>query len=267
MDGTVKLPAFGVQKKQTVYVVGGVVVVVMGVAYYRHKKSSAAATVTPGTTDNNAIDPATGFAYGSTEDAQATANNSAFQNPVDFGGGGGPPGSTPAPGTGFATNPQWEQAAVSFLTDTVGLSASGVSSALGKYLNGTGVNDSEKSVIEQAIAAEGQPPQSGANGYPPSIRSIATPSAATRTKLATPSLRQVAKDRTTATLSWSRVPNAVEYHVFLNGHQAALIAGGTFKEVVHHDGAWTVVAVPSSNQSHYAPSNGSNIIYVSGLPK
>lgn len=260
----VKVPGLGTQKKTTVYMVGAGVIVVIGVAYYRRKKS-ASSTSTTGTTDPTAIDPATGFAYGSTEDATALAGQSAYQNPVDYGGGGGPPSSTPPTAAAFTSNPQWEQAAVTFLSDTVGLSSSAVSTALGHYLNGTAVGPSDRALIEQAIAAEGQPPSAGPNGYPPSIRDIAAPPPGV--KLATPALRQVAKSHTTATLSWTRVPNASMYHIFRNGHHSEIVSSATVSHAVGYNGAYTVVAMPAATQTHYVQSNGSNTVYVSGLPK
>lgn len=68
-----------------------------------------------------------------------------------------------------ATNAQWAQAAESQLQGIVNESA--LSAALGKYLTGQPMTDSQKNLADQAIAVEGYPPVSGPNGYPPAMHS------------------------------------------------------------------------------------------------
>lgn len=258
--GTIKVPVFGSQKKTTVYVVGGVVVVFLGVSFYRARSNKPAISTDPG---DNAINPATGFPYGSAEDAQATAANSAYQNPVDYGGGGGPPANTPtAPGVGggYTSNAQWQQAAVAYLSETVGHSAPLVSAALSKYLHGEGVVPTEKTLVLEAIAAEGQPPQGGPNGFPPSIHEAA---AGPKTKLAAPRLKVAAKRKGHATLAWTAVPNAYEYHVHYGGRTVHVTRSLT--QEVHTNGAYDVYSIPAPSGSRFTPSGPSNIVKVSGI--
>lgn len=173
---TIKIPGIGVQKKKPVYLAVSGVVLLGGVAYYRSRKTAAAAAAAATTaTDSTQIDPATGFAYGSPEDAQALASDSAYQTPTDYGGGGGSPLSTyptdytvNGTTTQFINNAQWEQAAIAFLTGG-GAPFADVSAALGAFLTGNKTGPIQQSYIEQAIASEGWPPVSGASGYPPSI--------------------------------------------------------------------------------------------------
>jgi hypothetical protein len=180
MADTITLPGVGTQPKKTVYIAVGGVVVLGLIGYYRRKKAAAAA---PATTASQ-IDPATGYPYGSAEDAAALSSQAGYQTPV--GGGSGSSldfssGTALTPGgvalsTTFADNQSWERAAIDYLTNTIGLSAGAVSGALGKYLAGQSVTPSEQDIIHQAIASEGQAPVAGANGYPPSIRQAAAPS-------------------------------------------------------------------------------------------
>lgn len=67
------------------------------------------------------------------------------------------------------TNAQWSQAAVSALS-AAGWTQQQVLSALGPYLQGQGVSQSQAEIIDAAIAAEGYPPVEGTGGYPPAIK-------------------------------------------------------------------------------------------------
>lgn len=177
----ISVPGFGKQKKQTVYVIGGIVVAVIGIGYYRSKKSAAAATTAASTTatDTSSTDTTgSGYvdpnAYGA---GSAGAANGYQYDPTtgqyDIPSGQPLYGGTSQPG-GFTSNSQWSQAAEEYLAGTVGLDATAVQAALGKYITGGNVTADQQNIIEQAIAAEGYPPQSGPNGYPPSIKLVAT---------------------------------------------------------------------------------------------
>jgi hypothetical protein len=169
-------PLPGIDKKKMYLIVGGVVVL-GGFAYYRHKKAATAAAATTGTgIDNTQVDPATGFPYGSTQDAAALAAETAYQTPNSYGYGSTGSGSLYGYGTSsqFINNQDWEQAAITFLVNTVGAPSGDVSAALGRYLTGGQASAQDQSYIEQAIAAEGYPPVSGNNGYPPSVKTGGT---------------------------------------------------------------------------------------------
>lgn len=166
LEGTLNTPVGAVPKK-TAALVGGAIALLVAVMYFRGKKQSAATSTAGASTE---INPATGFIYGSPEDAAAMAAQANFQTGGSVGGGGGGGGSTP--GTGFTNNAQWVQSTITGMTNSgIIQDASALSVALGKYIAGQPVgNDSVvRSLIEQAIAFNGPPPLAGPNGYPPSI--------------------------------------------------------------------------------------------------
>lgn len=170
LDGTLQTP-FGAVSKKTALIVGGGAVLIIGVGYYRSKQAQkTAATASAGASVGT--DPATGFLYGSPEDAAALANQATYVTPTGAGGGNGGAATTT---TGYVSNGQWAQAAVQYMT-AQGLvtDPSQLSSALGKYITGSPVNAAEQSLIQQAIAFQGLPPVAGPAGYPPSLNTSTT---------------------------------------------------------------------------------------------
>lgn len=239
MADSVNLPGAGPVKKKSLYIGLGFLAVAGGIYYVRHKGASSSSSSSTATTSPDAIDPATGYAYGSPEDAAALANQSAYQNPVDYGGGGGPStsGTTVNP---ISTNAEWTQAAESYLTQN-GLAFKPVSSALGKYISAQALTADEAGIVHQAIAAVGQPPVAGSAGYPPSLKlaNAATP----KLKLATPTSVRVAsinRSKKTAVIQWADVPHATSYTLFRDGLQVQQT--GTSQATVSHDGNFTVIA-------------------------
>jgi hypothetical protein len=94
----------------------------------------------------------------------------------EFGGLGGygpstPPISAPSVAT---TNAGWAAAAESYLTGQTGADPATVAAALGKYITGQSLTASDQSIVEQAIAFEGYPPDPGADNYPPSMKTVGT---------------------------------------------------------------------------------------------
>lgn len=205
--------------KKFVVIGGAVLVIVIGVVYYRSKQQSASSVDAAGSTS---IDPATGYAYGSAEDAAALASQSNYVNPAQYGYGYGgnyvPSGTTAA--TGFTNNAAWAQAAEAYMVD-IGGDANLIGNALGKYIAGAAVTSDQQSLIQQAIAFEGIPPVGGTNGYPPSIRTATTaptepPADTTPTNVAPPqvkNLRAVHKQPWMITLIWDPSPGATSYTV------------------------------------------------------
>ena len=165
LEGTVNTPFGTVQKKTALYV-GGAVVILGAIVVYRQKKLGGGTSTTP--TDGE-IDPATGYPYGSPEDAAALAQQGSYVSPTTGGGGSS---TIPNSNVGYTTNAQWVQAVIDYMTsnDLVG-DSSQLSSALGKYITGAYVapDGPEDSLIHQAIAVQGYPPVPGPAGYPPSI--------------------------------------------------------------------------------------------------
>lgn len=172
MADTINIPGMGAQKKTTVYVAGAIGVVIIGVVWYRSRAQSTDTS----TAVDSAIDPATGYPYGSAEDNAALQAQAAYQSSGNLGGSSDAYTGGQQP-QGFASNDAWKVAADDYLINTVGLDGPAVSQALGKYLTGDDVvaGGAEDNYIRQAIASKGYPPVSGAQGYPPSIRHSATP--------------------------------------------------------------------------------------------
>lgn len=165
MADTVQVPGFGSQKKTTVYVAGGIAVLIAGIVWYRSRSTGSSTAV--GTAQ---IDPATGYPYGSAEDAAALQAQAGYISPGGGGGGGSSVYTGGQQPGGFVSNSQWAQAAEDYLGNTVGSDAIMVSAALGKYLTGGSVTEDQHSIINQAIAFQGYPPVPGPSGYPPSVR-------------------------------------------------------------------------------------------------
>lgn len=225
LEGTVKTPV-GPMKKQTALYVGAAAVVLGGIVYYRHKQAAAN---TSQVSTSAEIDPATGYAYGSPDDLAALQQQA--NTPVVTGGGTGG-SSIPTQGTGFVNNASWSQAVMTTLSSTI-QDESGLSAALGKYLTGSYVADgsADESLIQQAIAAEGYPPVSGPNGYPPSINrnppnstgGTGSTGGTTNSDPTLPGptgLHAVRIDEFGVSLDWNEVPGAIGYKILVNGKQS-----------------------------------------------
>lgn len=170
LEGTVKTP-LGTYPKKTLAIVIGAVAVVGGIVYFRGKANAT----DPSLAGASEINPATGYPYGSAEDAAAMAAQAAYISPggVGGGGGGGGSGGTGTPGR-FTTNSEWSQYVITYMSDNDIVADVGpLSVALGKYLSGQPVTVEETSLIQQAIAIAEKPPNAGATGYPPSINTSA----------------------------------------------------------------------------------------------
>jgi hypothetical protein len=173
LEGTVKTP-FGHMQKKTAVLVGGGGVVLAAIVYYRHQKSAQAAAAasttnaaTSAANDPNAIDPATGYPYGSAEDSAMLASQGGL-NYSQYGtlGGGGTTGQFPQTGPPFSSNAAWAQ----YCEQTMGSSGSdAIAAALGHYLTGSPLQSGEPTIVDQAIAIGGYPPTSGPNGMPPGL--------------------------------------------------------------------------------------------------
>lgn len=179
MADTIDVPGLGATKKTTLYAVGVGAVLVVGVVYYRSKKQAAAAQAASVTqAGTNATDPATGYPYGSPEDAAALSTQASYYQANQGGYGDGYSGGSPGTGsgsTGFVSNAAWAQAYEQYAVNNVQANATTVAAALGKYLTGQPLSADQLNIVEQAIAFEGLPPIAGTNGYPPSYQLQQTP--------------------------------------------------------------------------------------------
>jgi hypothetical protein len=171
LEGDFKTPFGSISKKSGV-LIGLGAAAILGISYYRAQKNKAADAVASAGASVG-IDPATGFVYGSAEDAAALANQNAYISPGGGGGGGGSPSGGYPSGT-FTNNAQWVQSVLSYMQTIGTVDIGPLSAALGKYITGEAVTADEKGLIEQAIAVQGFPPVAGPAGYPPSINTTPT---------------------------------------------------------------------------------------------
>lgn len=194
IEGNVKTPLGEVPKK-TAVIAGGGAVLLIGVVYYRSKKSAAsAAASTPASAADSTLDPSvydqsTGATwaseglgpYGQDPNANQTDSSSSNGSQVlGYDSNGNPvyQAGNPSPNTGpgsFTNNAQWAQYAEDYLVNTVGMDASTVGNALGKYISGGKVDDNQFSVIQSAVAFAGGAPVAGTGGFPPNINHVGTP--------------------------------------------------------------------------------------------
>lgn len=256
LDGSVKVPVFGEVPKKTALLVGGGIALLVGIMYYRGKKASAAAA-SVAAAGSSEINPATGFAYGSPEDAAAMAAQAAYVTPGGVGtGGGGSPGQP----TGFTSNGQWAQAAEQYM-QAEGLIAepTALASALGKYITGRQANALDQDLIHQAIAFQGFPPISGPNGYPPSINTSTDPVPTpppTQTppagKLPAPTGFRNSSPGTwkdSLMYEWNAVPGAVDYEIHEDGgsRRTGNTTGIMRYGLIHNGTYWAQIAAIDSN--------------------
>lgn len=173
----------GGQEYPKVAVYGGLgVVAIAAIFYYRNKKQqSDAAVASVAQAGTNAIDPATGYPYGSAEDAAALSSQDAYQSPsyasgIGAGGGSATYTGQSAFGSGFTSNAQWAQYVEQYEINTMGADAATVGNTIGKYITGQPLtSDAMLSIVQSAIAIGGYPPVAGPNGNPPGYVTAPTP--------------------------------------------------------------------------------------------
>lgn len=170
--------------KPVAFIVGGSLLV-GGVLYYRHSQANKAAAASVAQAGGTTIDPATGYGYGTPEDAAALSAQSGYSSASGIGSGygytnyGGGYGSSAfgsgTPGS-FANNAEWAQFVTAYLVNNEGADAPTVAAAIGEYLTGKPIDSDKLTVVESAIAIGGYPPVSGPNGDPPNyITGTTTP--------------------------------------------------------------------------------------------
>lgn len=191
MPDTVKVFGSDVNKK-TAYTVGIGLAGILGVVYFRSRKTAAAnaaAAATAQSGANTGIDPATGYAYGSAEDAAALSNQGQYASPNQlgiYGSGGNPYGMAGFGGGGysgypqgiggppFTSNAQWSQYVEEWLVNSMSADPNVVGNALGKYIAGQPLSADMVSIIQESIAFAGYPPISGHAGNPPGYLTAST---------------------------------------------------------------------------------------------
>ncbi len=189
----------------------GIGLAVVAIYLYRRHQASAAAAASSApatsTADTSQIDPETGYPYGSPEDQAALQSMGTGYGYGTYGGGGDTGGPLPTTGGGFTTNAQWTQAVEQYFgsdgTDAIG-------AALGKYIAGLPVTSDQATIIEQAIAAEGNPPVNGPEGMPPSFKLVSGGGQATNPVTG---LKVTQGGTTGVDISWQASSGATTYKV------------------------------------------------------
>lgn len=172
MAGTYKI--FGANVPKNAVYIGGGIFVVGAIYFYRKNKASQAQQASVAQAGGTTIDPATGYPYGSPEDAAALDAQNQYQLPgssgVGFSGGGGFSSTfgSGAPGS-FSTNAEWAQYVEAYEVNNLGADAGTVGNSIGKYLTGQPLTSDMVGLVQSAIAIGGYPPVSGTNGNPPNF--------------------------------------------------------------------------------------------------
>jgi hypothetical protein len=258
LEGTIKTPMGPVQKKTALYVAFGAAAL-GGIVYWRAKKGGGTGDSTPVTTDAE-IDPATGYPYGSPEDAAALAAQGNYVSPPPASGGGS--STIPTTGTGFTSNGAWSQAVIEYMGSTGAVEdITALSQALGKFLTGAYVapGSTDDLLITQAIAVEGYPPVTGPNGMPPAINrnppnstggsgSTTTPPPVNNnpTLPAPTGLKASRVDREGVSLDWNPVAGAIGYKTYANGKQIGntVTYSGAYLYDLHPNTHYTITVYP-----------------------
>lgn len=181
MADTVKL--FGSNIPKPVVIGGGVIAFAASAYFYRTKKQANDAQASIDAAGSTNIDPATGYPYGSPEDAASLGNQDNYSLPGGAGGGYGYTGyaggsgggvfGTGAPGS-FNSNAEWAQYVEGYEVNNMGGDAPTVGNAIGKYLTGQALSTEQIALVQSAIAIAGYPPVSGPNGNPPNYITATT---------------------------------------------------------------------------------------------
>jgi hypothetical protein len=258
MADTFKIGGKNVDK--TYVYVGVGIVLVAGVYYYRKNKASsdaaAAQAQSVANAGSQAIDPATGYPYGSAEDQAALAtqsNSAAGTGDGTLGGGYGYSGYSAGyglsdsiyganqPGS-FTSNAQWAQYVEQYEVDTMGADAPTVGNAIGKYITGQPLTtDTMVSIVQSAISIGGYPPVNGPNGNPPGyITSSTTPTTPpTPTTTPTPGTKPAGAisnlaasvSGTTASIHWNSVPAPADgYYYVMSEVSGTIIQKGNLTQ-------------------------------------
>lgn len=261
LEGTIKTPLGPVQKKTALIIGGGIVI--LGAIVWMRQRNAASEPVDLGDTP---INPATGYPYGSAEDAAALAEQGRYVSPPIPPSQGGS-GNIPPSNVGFTTNGAWVQAVIEYMmSNDLVTDSSKLSEALGKYITGAYVNDGEVSLVQQAIAVQGYPPLAGKNGYPPSLNrtpvTTTPPPTTTPPKVTAPgaiSGRVSTPGKTSIGVRFTGAKGASSYQVFLDGKLAMDVAGSPFTIPRLKPNTRYVVGVRAKNSAGVGPISNSTI--------
>lgn len=186
----------------------GVWLLAFGVIYwYLSRRASSSTSATDPAGNVGAIDPATGYVYGSAQDQSALSAGSSGGSSNDTTSSSG---STTA--GAYADNNAWGRAAVNYLVG-LGVDPSAANEAIQQYLSSQPLTANQQGDVNLAIQGLGPPPQlPGPIGTAPPP--ITTPGGGTVYATNPPSGLVVSdKTATTLTVKWNAASNASGYTV------------------------------------------------------
>lgn len=238
----------GGTKRRVIFLAGGSVGLVL-IWYVVERRNASQATTDTTATDTNVtdsgIDPTTGAPY--TSD-YSTPDLSSYNDPstgaVITGSG------APTVVTRPSTNAQWVQQAIAYLVQS-GFDPVTVSVALGKYISNRNLTDGELSVVQAALAAEGNPPNPPPPPHvaPPAGQPTGVTSGTTKPKTPT-GLRVVSKTKTNAVIGWNAATGATGYRLKHNGIVARTSKYTSIEIAL--PGKWSVASVRGTYTSAYS---------------
>lgn len=196
---------------------------VAGVAiwwYFSRKNAVSSGTGAPNQQTDpagniGAIDPATGYVYGTPEDLAALASNNAGTG-GDTSGSGGSGGSGSTVGGQYPDDEAWGRAAINYLVG-LGIDPATANEAIQQFLAGQTLTTAQQGDVNEAIQALGAPPQPpGPTGTapPPVVTPPPGPSPGAVMADNPPSgLAVTSKGSTSIGLKWNSTKNATGYTV------------------------------------------------------
>lgn len=258
----------GVNRKRVLFLAGGSVGLV-AIWYVVQRRNATDTTTTDGTdttTTDTSIDPNASGAYGSGYGGDYSTGGSADYSPPELdsyvdpstgavitGGGATPVYTPPKPVviTKPTTNAQWAQQASAYLVQQ-GFDAITVATALGKYFSNQNLTDNQLSVVQAALAAEGNPPNPPPPPHvaPPSGQPTGVTSGTIKPKTPTHFHVVSVKSNVGAKLAWTAATGATGYRLKRNG-----VVSRTSKYTsidVLRNGSWQVASTRGTYTSAYS---------------
>lgn len=216
--------------------------------WYVWKKQTASAAATA-TTDTTGTDTTSTDPYGATyASSYGTPSAYGYQDPTTgqfIGLGGQASNVITAP----PTNAAWFQQAEAYLV-AQGYDPLTTGAALGKYLAGQALTQTEMTIVTAAIGAEGQPPT--AVPAPHTIPPTAVPPPAAKQPFKAPSLVVYSRTKTGGVLAWTITASGAgaQYHIHRYVGGVPILIGGTAHNKINvPKGIYSVSAWSNTNHS------------------
>lgn len=187
---------------------GAAALIVFFLVQRQQKKSTTAGAgaATDAAGNTGAIDPATGYVYGSAEDLASIHGviGGGSGGSTDNGSGGGGSGGAKT----YATNAEWGRAAVNYLVG-LGIDPTVATQSIGQYLASQTLDPTQQGNVNLAIQALGPPPQ-----LPPPTQTNPTPVGTNATNPVTGvAIDSRSTSPATLEVKWNAAANAKDYSV------------------------------------------------------